>query len=92
MNRLYQLLKDHSGLNLEVLEQHYLTLDNPDDDRELGHRLIQVKPIWYMQLAVSLEQARLSMDARQNHKTFLAMNTDSELQQFALQRSTILAD
>lgn len=53
--------------------------------------LPRVKPIWYMQLALSLERARLSMDARQNYQTFLTLNTDPELQQFAQQRSSILA-
>ena len=41
MNRLYELLKDHSNLNLETLEQHYRALDNEDDERELAKRLIQ---------------------------------------------------
>lgn len=45
MNRLYELLKNHSDLNLELLEQHYLALDDPDDDRELGNRLIQARQI-----------------------------------------------
>ncbi|MEP4545943.1 MAG: hypothetical protein ABJ000_07170 [Saccharospirillum sp.] len=53
--------------------------------------LPRVKPIWYMQLALSLERARLSMDAKQNYQMFLALNTDPELQQFAQQRSSILA-
>lgn len=81
-------LVEYMGIAEQALGKHLLAINH---FQKLAC-LPRVKPIWYMQLAVSLERARLSMDARQNYKTFLAMNTDPELQQFALQRSTILAD
>lgn len=81
-------LIEYMGIAEQALGKHLLAINH---FQKLAC-LPRVKPIWYMQLAVSLERARLNMDARQNYQTFLALNTDPELQQFAQQRTTILAD
>lgn len=81
-------LVEYMGMAEQALGKHLLAINH---FQKLAC-LARVKPIWYMQLALSLERARLSMDARQNYQTFLALNTDPELQQFAQQRLTILAD
>ncbi|HET8902557.1 MAG TPA: hypothetical protein VFN16_01020 [Saccharospirillum sp.] len=81
-------LVEYMGMAEQALGKHLLAINH---FQKLAC-LPKVKPIWYMQLAVSLERAKLSMDAKQNYKTFLALNKDPELQQFAQQRSTILAD
>lgn len=81
-------LVEYMGMAEQALGKHLLAINH---FQKLAC-LPKVKPIWYMQLAVSLERARLSMDAKQNYQTFLALNKDPELQQFAQQRSTILAD
>lgn len=80
-------LLEYMGIAEQALGKHLLAINH---FQKLAC-LPRVKPIWYMQLALSLERARLNMDARLNYQTFLALNQDPELQQFAQQRSTILA-
>ncbi|WP_028669211.1 hypothetical protein [Saccharospirillum impatiens] len=80
-------LVEYMALAEQALGKHLLAINH---FQKLAC-LPRVKPIWYMQLALSLERARLNMDAKQNYQTFLALNNDPELQQFAQQRSTILA-
>jgi tetratricopeptide (TPR) repeat protein len=80
-------LVEYLGIAEQALGKHLLAINHFQKLVSLE----RVKPIWYLQLAVSLERARLSMDAQHNYQTFLTLNDDPELEQFAQQRSTILA-
>jgi tetratricopeptide (TPR) repeat protein len=80
-------LVEYLGIAEQALGKHLLAINHFQKLVSLA----RVKPIWHLQLAVSLERARLSIDARQNYQAFLSINADPELEQFAQQRSTILA-
>jgi tetratricopeptide (TPR) repeat protein len=80
-------LVEYLGLAEQALGKHLLAINH----FQKLVSLTRVKPIWYLQLAVSLERARLNKDAAHNYQVFLSLNVDPELEQFAKQRITILA-
>jgi predicted Zn-dependent protease len=80
-------LVEYMGIATQALGKHLMAINH----FQKLCCLPRVKPIWYLQLAVSLERVDMTMDATINYQIFLSLTQDPELRQFAQQRSTILA-
>lgn len=80
-------LMEFAGLADQALGKHLLAINH-------YHKLIclpRAKPIWYLLLAISLERARLYMDAGHNYRIFMSLSSPDDLRTYAESRLNHLA-